>query len=363
MRVGVPRETKTDENRIAVTPAGVATLVSDGHEVYVEAGAGAGSRIDDGEYLAAGALIVDDVDKVWAESDLVCKVKEPQPPEFRHLRPDLTLFTYLHLAAYPAVAEALIENGTTGIGYETVMLPDGTLPLLAPMSQVAGRMATQVGAHLLERRQGGRGILLGGVPGVEPASVVIVGGGMAGTNAAQMAVGLGAAVSIFDLSPSRLAALDAHFAGRAMTRMANPHDVSMAARAADLVIGAVLLPGARAPRVLTREDIRAMRPGSVVVDIAIDQGGCFETSHETKHSDPTYVIDEVVHYAVGNIPGAVPRTSTFALSNATFPYLRALANLGVDGAIAGRPELAGGVNVRDGQVVNEVVAAAMSAAE
>ena len=360
MKVGVVRETKTDENRVAVTPAGVDALVHDGHDVYVEVGAGLGSLITDDAYAEVGAILVDDATAVWSEVDIICKVKEPQQSEFRHLRADLTVFTYLHLAAYPAVAEALLASGTVGIAYETVQLPDHTLPLLAPMSEVAGRMAAQVGARFLERSGGGRGILLGGVPGVPPARVIVIGGGIAGTNAALIAHGMGASVEIFDLNAARLRQIDREFHGAITTAMANPMDVREAVYEADLVIGAVLLPGAKAPKVLSAEDVANMRQGAVMVDIAIDQGGCFETSHETKHSDPVYVIDGVVHYAVGNIPGAVPRTSTFALANVTLPYLRDLAALGLDGAVERRPELAGGVNTRNGEYVNATVAAALS---
>lgn len=360
MRVGVVRETKIDENRVALTPGGAHALVEDGHEVLVEAGAGLGSKIEDTEYAEAGAKIVDAAADVWADADAIVKVKEPQESEFQYLREGLTLFTYLHLAAYPKVAQALQESGTTAVAYETVQLPDRTLPLLAPMSEVAGRMAVQVGAHFLEKYQGGRGILLGGVPGVEPATVMIIGGGVAGSNAAQMAFGMGADVHVYDLSPAPLRDIDRQYHGGVRTRVASPWVIREAAMEADLVIGAVLLPGARAPRLLNAEDVSNMKSGSVMVDIAIDQGGCFETSRETKHSDPTYVIDEVVHYAVGNIPGAVPRTSTFALTNVTTPYLRLIANEGIDGAIARRPELAGGLNVRGGEIVHEVVAAQLA---
>lgn len=359
MKVGVVRETKVDEHRVAVTPAGADALVHDGHDVLVESGAGDGSLIPDDAYEAAGATIVDRAAEVWQSVDIVCKVKEPQEAEFSYLRSDLTLFTYLHLAAYPRVSEALLRAGTLGIAYETVQLPDRTLPLLAPMSEVAGRMAAQVGARFLEKFGGGRGILLGGVPGVPPARVVVIGGGIAGTNAATIALGMGAAVEIFDLNPARLRQIDREFHGAITTAMSNPLDVRQAVYEADLVIGAVLLPGAKAPRVLSAADVGNMQQGAVMVDIAIDQGGCFETSHETRHSDPVYTVDGVVHYAVGNIPGAVPRTSTFALSNVTLPYLRDLATLGIDDAVARRPELAGGINTRDGEIVNPTVAEAM----
>jgi len=360
MRIGVVRETKIDENRVALTPAGAHALVEDGHDVLVEAGAGLGSKIEDSEYTEAGAKLVNAAGDVWSDADVIVKVKEPQDAEFVHLRENLTLFTYLHLAAYPKVAQALAESGTTAIAYETVQMPDRSLPLLAPMSEVAGRMSVQVGARFLEKYQGGRGILLGGVPGVEPATVLIIGGGVAGSNAAQMAFGMGADVHVFDLSPAPLREIDRQYHGGVKTRVASPLAIREAALGADLIIGAVLLPGARAPRLLSADDVRTMKSGSVLVDIAIDQGGCFETSRETKHSDPTYVVDEVVHYAVGNIPGAVPRTSTYALTNVTTPYLRLIAGRGIDGAIERRPELAGGLNVRGGEIVHEVVAAQLA---
>ena len=360
MKIGVVTEIKTDENRVALTPTGAHALVEDGHTVVVQSGAGEGSQITNDEYSVAGASIADSAGVVWSEADLIVKVKEPQESEFGYLSADQLLFTYLHLAAYPLVARALCDAKTTSVAYETVMLPDGTLPLLAPMSEVAGRMSVQVGARFLERSGGGRGVLLGGVPGVEPASVVVIGAGMAGSNAVQMAAGLGADVTVFDLNPAPLRHLDQVYRGLIKTRIANRLDVRNAALGADLVIGAVLLPGAKAPRVLTREDIRDMKPGAVAVDISIDQGGCFETSRETKHSDPTYVIDDVVHYAVGNIPGAVPRTSTYALTNATMPYLRLLAAHGIDEAIERRPELSGGLNTRDGKVANETVREALN---
>lgn len=360
MKVGVVKETKTDENRVALTPAGVHDLVEDGHTVLVELGAGAGSRVTEDEYAAAGGIIRDTAAEVWNEADLIVKVKEPQEAEFGFLREDMVLFTFLHLAAYPKVAEALTSAGTTSLAYETVQMPDRSLPLLAPMSEVAGRMAVQVGARFLEKYQGGRGILLGGVPGVEPATVMVIGAGMAGSNAVQMAAGMGADVHVFDLSPKPLRHLDQVYRGQVKTMVANQLDIREMAAGADLVIGAVLLPGAKAPRVLSRDDIAAMRPGSVVVDISIDQGGCFETSRETKHSDPTYVVDDVVHYAVGNIPGAVPRTSTFALTNSTMPYVRLLANKGVDDAMIMRPELVGGLNTRGGQIVHPAVIEALS---
>ena len=360
MNVGVVTEIKTDENRVALTPAGVHSLAEDGHAVLVQAGAGIGSHITNDEFSVAGATIVDTARAVWSEADLIVKVKEPQESEFGYMSEDQLLFTFLHLAAYPRVAQALLDAKTTSVAYETVMLPDRTLPLLAPMSEVAGRMSVQVGARFLEKFGGGRGVLIGGVPGVEPAKVVVIGGGMAGSNAVQMAVGLGADITVFDVNPAPLRHLDQVYRGLVKTRIANRLDVRNAVLEADLVIGAVLLPGAKAPRVLTRDDIVDMKPGSVVVDISIDQGGCFDTSRETMHSDPTYVVDEVVHYAVGNIPGAVPRTSTYALTNATMPYLRLLASEGVDGAIERRVELAGGLSTRDGEITNETVREALN---
>lgn len=360
MKIGVVRETKTDENRVALTPEGVHALVEDGHDVLVEAGAGRGSYIPDEEYTEEGAKLVSNAAEVWGEADIIVKVKEPQPAEFPYLRDDLTLFTYLHLAAYPDVAKALLDSGCDGIAYETVQMPDRSLPLLAPMSEVAGRMSIQVGARFLEKFAGGRGVLLGGVAGVAPGKVTIIGAGMAGSNAAQMAVGLDADVTVFDLNPVPLRHLDQLWGGAVKTRVANPLDIRRAVVDSDLVVGAVLLPGAKAPRVLSAADVATMRDGSVLVDISIDQGGCFETSRETKHSDPTYVVDGVIHYAVGNIPGAVPRTSTYALTNVTLPYLRLLASRGIDGACGLRPELHGGVNTRDGAIVNEVVAAALA---
>lgn len=358
MQVGIIKEIKKDENRVAVTPAGAHGLVTHGHEVVVEVDAGLGSSFSNEEYAAAGARLVT-VDEAWA-SDIVCKVKEPQVSEFPRLTNCGVLFTYLHLAAYPVVARALQEANTTSIAYETVQDDEGGLPLLAPMSEVAGRMATQVGAHFLERTHGGRGVLLGGVPGVGPAKVVVIGGGNVGTEAARVAVGMGAHVTIFDVSPRRLRELDLYFDVKADVRMSNAYDVNHALEEADLVIGAVLIPGGRAPSVVTRDHLPSMLDGSVLVDVAIDQGGCFETSRETSHSDPTYVIDGVVHYAVGNIPGAVPRTSTTALSNATFPYLLTLADFGIDQAMDRKPELRGGLNTRGGEITNPAVAAALN---
>lgn len=361
MKVGVVREVKPHEHRVALTPAGAHALVGAGHEVFVEVGAGEGSQLDDDGYAAAGATLLPAAADVWGVADLVVKVKEPQPGEFAHLRPDLTIFTYLHLAAYPDVAAALVRSGCTAIAYETVRELDGSLPLLAPMSEIAGRMAAQVGARFLERYQGGRGVLLGGATGVAPSRVVVVGAGVAGVNAAAMASGLGADVTVFDISLPRLRELERIERGRLRTRMSNPFELAEAAAGADLVIGAVLLPGARAPMVLDRRAVAAMRPGAVIVDISIDQGGCFETSHETTHSEPAYEVDGVVHYCVGNIPGAVPRTSTLALTNVTLPYVVAVAGLGSDLAVQRSPALAEGLNVRRGELVNAAVREAVAA--
>jgi alanine dehydrogenase len=359
MKVGVPTEIKTDENRIAITPAGVHELSLGGHTVLVETGAGLGSAFDDDDYRAAGATIVPTAADAWA-AHIVCKVKEPQHDELAFLRPDLVLFTYLHLAAYPDVAVALEQSGCTAIAYETVQDDQGRLPLLAPMSEIAGRVAPQVGAYFLERNNGGRGLLLGGAPGVERGKVVVIGAGMAGQNAALIARGLEADVTIFDTNLDKLRFIDSIHRGAIKTRMSNLLDVATEVVNADLVIGAVLVPGGRAPKVVTRELVGRMKKGAVLVDISIDQGGCFETSHETKHSDPVYTVDGVLHYAVGNIPGAVPRTSTIALTNVTLPFVRVLADHGVDGGVQQRPELASGINVRGGAIVHPAVKAALA---
>ncbi len=359
MNIGVVAETKADESRVAITPSGVEALTTAGHTVMVQCDAGRGSYITDEEFADAGASLVDHATTVWSDSDMVVKVKEPQTDELFYLSEDQILFTFLHLAAYPHVAEALCTAGATSLAYETVRLPDGVLPILAPMSEVAGRMSVQVGARFLQKPGDGRGVLLGGVPGVQAGRVVVIGAGTAGSNAIQMAAGLGADITVFDLNPARLREVDRIYQGRVRTLIATRADVRRAVLAADLVIGAVLLPGAKAPRVLTADDIQDMKPGSVVVDIAIDQGGCFETSKETSHSNPTYVVNDVVHYAVGNIPGAVPRTATYALANVTLPYLTLIAELGVEGAIEHRPELATGLNTRNGEITNQAVLAAM----
>ena len=357
--VGVPTETKVDEFRVAVTPEGVRELEMHGVEVLVEAGAGAGSGLPDEAYRAAGAEIVGAASEVWERAQLVCKVKEPLPDEFAWFRDDLTIFTYLHLAAYPQVADALVERGTTAIGYETVQLADGSLPLLAPMSEVAGRMSVQIGAHYLERHNGGRGVLLGGTPGVQPGRVVVLGAGNVGWNAAWMAAGLQAEVNVLDKSVERLRFVDQIQMGRVTTLASNRGNVERVVAEADLVIGAVLVPGGRAPVVVTEAMVRAMQPGAVIVDIAVDQGGCVETTHETTHEAPVYVLHDVVHYAVGNMPGAVPNTSTYALTNVTLPYLSELAARGVDEAVRADAALALGVNTMGGHVVNPAVAAAL----
>ena len=356
MRVGVPTEVKNNEYRVAMTPDGVRELTQHGVELLVQSGAGANSAIDDADYVAAGAEIVPTAEETWARAELVCKVKEPQPEEFPYLRDDLLLFTYLHLAAYPEVADALLDAGTTGVAYETVQNADGSLPLLAPMSEVAGRMATQIGAHYLERENGGRGILLGGAPGVAPARVVVIGAGNVGWNSAWIAAGMEAEVLLLDKNLDRLRFVDQIHQGRIMTLASNRGAIERAVATADLVIGAVLVPGGRAPTVVTEEMVRGMKDRSVIVDVAIDQGGCIETIRETTHQDPVYVQHGVVHYAVGNIPGAVPYTSTYALTNATLPYLRDLAVHGPAGAVARDPALVHGFNTRAGEVTHAVVA-------
>jgi alanine dehydrogenase len=358
MIVGVPKEVKDRENRVSTTPAGVTEFEARGHQVVVERGAGAGSGFTDAEYEAAGAELVDSHDEVFALAEMIVKVKEPVPAEYDLLRPNLLLFTYLHLAADEAQTRALMKNRVASVAYETVQLGNGSLPLLTPMSEVAGRMAVQVGAHYLERTQGGRGMLLGGVPGVPGANVVVIGGGVVGTNAAQMALGMGANVTIVDRNVERLRQLDLMLHGRSHTLASNKRNIAEAVRDADLVIGGVLIAGAKAPKLVTRQMISSMRPGSVVVDVAIDQGGCIETAHPTSHSDPTYLVDGVIHYCVTNMPGAVPRTSTLALSNVTLPYALELADLGLAQAAKDDPALAKGINVLNGVVTYEAVAEA-----
>jgi alanine dehydrogenase len=364
LTVGVPREIKDNEYRVAITPDGVRELAHHDVTVLVETNAGAGAAITDAEYHGAGAEIVAAAADVWARANLVCKVKEPQQSEFAYLRDDLLLFTYLHLAAYPEVAKALLAAGTEGVAYETVQLgPEGgqggALPLLAPMSEVAGRLATQIGAHYLEKENGGRGVLLGGAPGVRPGRVVVLGAGNVGWNAAWIAAGMEAEVVLLDKNLDRLRWVDQIHQGRIMTLASNRGAVERAVADADLLIGAVLIPGGRAPKVVTDSMIEGMKAGSVVVDVAIDQGGCIEGIHETTHTDPVYVRHDVIHYAVGNIPGAVPHTSTYALTNATLPYLLELATKGLDAACRDDPALAHGVNTRDGKVTHPAVAEAL----
>ncbi len=357
MIVGVPKEIKDNEYRVAMTPGGARQLVEAGHRVLVERGAGDGSGFADEQYRAAGAEIVPTGADAWA-AQMVVKVKEPQPVEYDFLRPDLTLFTYLHLAANEELTREMLARGVTGIAYETVELPNGQLPLLTPMSEVAGRMAIQVGAYYMEKMNGGRGKLLGGVPGVRPADVVIIGAGVVGTNAAHVALGMGAHVIIIDKNLDRLRYLDQVMDGRLTTLSSNPLNIAEAVRRADLLIGAVLIKGAKAPKLVTREMIRTMKPGSVVVDVAVDQGGCVETSHPTTHSDPVFVVDGVIHYCVANMPGAVPRTSTYALSNATLPYVVELANRGMEAAVHADRALARGVNTYRGRLTYPSVAEA-----
>jgi alanine dehydrogenase len=356
VKVGVPREIKTHEYRVGLTPAGARELALHGHSVVVERNAGVGINCGDDAYRIAGALVVDSAEEVFAAAELIIKVKEPQPQEIARLRRGQTLFTYLHLAADDTQTRGLIQSRATCIAYETVTDRTGSLPLLAPMSEVAGRMAVQVGAHCLEREQGGAGILLGGVPGVPPAKVVVLGGGVSGTNAARMAVGLEASVTIIDRSIPRLKELDLQFGPRATTLFATSESIEHAVVAADLVIGAVLVPGAAAPKLVTRSHISRMKKGAVVVDVAIDQGGCFETSHATTHAEPVYMVDGVVHYCVANMPGAVARTSTFALNNATIGHALALAGKGWKAALKDDAHLRKGLNVCEGRVTYEAVA-------
>ena len=357
--VGVPRELKEGEHRVAITPDGVHELAAHGVTTLVESGAGADSSITDEEYQAAGGQVVRRPEDVWERADLVLKVKEPQDAELAHLRPGLVLFTYLHLAAYPRLAAALLERKVTGIAYETVQLDSGALPLLAPMSEIAGRMAPQIGAHFLERQHGGRGVLLGGAPGVRPARVVVLGAGNVGWNAAWIAQGMEAEVLLFDKSVDRLRWVDQIHRGRIMTLASTRAAIARAVGDADLVIGAVLVPGSRAPLLVTADMVRSMRRGAVIVDTAVDQGGCVETTHETTHADPVYELHGVLHYAVGNMPGAVPNSSTYALTNATLPYVVELASRGVAQAAADDPALALGVNTTGGAVTNPAVAEAL----
>ena len=358
MTIGVPKELKTGEKRVALTPAGALALTREGHGVLVEAGAGSGSGLDDAQFEASGAKVVASAEEVWGQADLVLKVKEPLPNEYPFLREGLLLFTYLHLAACPELTRKLMNTGVTAIGYETVQDEDGELPLLVPMSEVAGRMAVQVGAWLLETVNGGRGVLLGGVPGVSPAEVVVLGAGVVGTNAAKIAAGMGAHVTVLDIAPRRLRYLDDVMHGRVTTLHSHVANIERMVEAADLVIGCVLVPGAPAPRLVTEAMVREMKSGAAIVDVAVDQGGCVETIHVTSHDEPTYVQHGVVHYGVPNMPGAVPHTSTWALTDVTLPYVSKLAGLGLRRAVEEDPTLARGVNVRDGRVVHPGVAAA-----
>lgn len=356
MRIGTPKELKNHEYRVGLTPASARELVKAGHEVMIQKGAGIGVGLSDADYAMAGASVVTEAAEIFAWADLLVKVKEPQPQECQMLRRGQTLFTYLHLAPDPAQTELLLASGATAIAYETVTAADGSLPLLAPMSEVAGRLAAQAGAHCLEKAQGGAGVLLGGVPGVAPAKVLIIGGGVVGDNAAAMALGMGADVTLLDCSLSRLRQVGMEYGGRVKCVYSTADAIEEYALRSDLVIGAVLVPGAAAPKLLSRDIIARMKAGSVVVDVAIDQGGCFETSRPTTHQQPTYLVDGVAHYCVANMPGAVPRTSTFALNNATLPFIMALAEQGVKQALLRDPGLRNGLNVHQGRVTCEAVA-------
>ncbi|HET8675981.1 MAG TPA: alanine dehydrogenase, partial [Blastocatellia bacterium] len=356
MIVGLPKEVKDNENRVGLVPAGVKALTDSGHKVLVERAAGEGSGVIDDEYVAAGGQIIDTADEVWASSDMVVKVKEPIPVEYPRMRPGLVLFTYLHLAPARELTRALLDRGVTGIAYETITNDQGHLPLLTPMSEVAGRMSIQVGATYLQRTNGGRGVLLGGVPGVAPGRVTIIGGGVVGTNAAKIAVGFGASVIIIDRDLERLRYLDDIFGSRIRTLASNPYTIAESVAASDLVVGAVLVPGAAAPKLVAREMLTVMPRGAVIVDVAVDQGGCIETTKPTTHSEPTYYVENVLHYGVTNMPGAVPRTSTFALTNVTLPFALKLAKWGVEEAIRRDPHLKNGVNTYKSKVVYEAIA-------
>jgi len=358
MIIGIPKEIKDNEFRTSLPPGGARELARNGHTVLIERGAGAGSGFTDAEYEAAGAQVLEAAAEVWGRAQMVLKVKEPLPSEYPLLRPDLILFTYLHLAASETLTRAMMASGVTGIAYETVEDADGHLPLLQPMSEVAGRMATQIAAHYLQRPEGGRGILMGGVPGTRPAHVAVIGAGTVGTNATQIALGMGAQVTLLDVNTERLRYLDEVMHSRLITLHSNEANIREALMTADAVIGAVLVTGARAPRLVTRDMLSLMPPNSVIVDVAVDQGGCVETTHATTHSDPTYLVDGVLHYGVSNMPGAVPRTSSFALSNATLRYALRLANLGIGEAFARDPGLAKGLNIHGGRVTYAAVAEA-----
>ncbi|MEO7146971.1 MAG: alanine dehydrogenase [Terrimesophilobacter sp.] len=359
MKVAIPTEIKNNEFRVAITPAGVHDLVSHGHTVIVQAGAGEGSSITDANYTEAGATIAPDAASTWSAADMLLKVKEPVASEYGYFRDDLLLFTYLHLAAEPELTKALVDSRVTAVAYETVQLPSRALPLLAPMSEVAGRLSVIVGANALLKPNGGPGLLVPGVPGTHPANVVVLGGGVAGTNAVSVAVGLGADVTVLDTNLNRLKELDEVYAGRIKTIASNGFEVERAVLRADLVIGSVLIPGAKAPKLVSNDLVSRMKPGSVLVDIAVDQGGCFADSHPTTHADPTFTVHNSLFYCVANMPGAVPHTSTYALTNATMPYVRALANLGATAALKADPALGLGLNTHAGHVVNEAVALAL----
>ncbi|WP_379548389.1 alanine dehydrogenase [Qipengyuania sp. DSG2-2] len=356
MRIGCPSEIKNHEYRVGLTPESARELTHRGNEVWIQSGAGLGIGATDAQYIDAGATIVDGPDTIFAECEMVVKVKEPQAEERKKLREGQILYTYLHLAPDPKQTKDLLESGVTAIAYETVTGPGGRLPLLTPMSQVAGRMSIQAGANALEKAHGGRGVLIGGVPGVLPAKVVVIGGGVVGFNAAQMAVGLGGDVEILDRDPEVLEKVGTFFEARASTRFSNTTNLEDSLRQADLVIGAVLIPGAAAPKLVSREMLKEMKPGAVLVDVAIDQGGCFETSRPTTHADPTYVVDDIVHYCVANMPGAVARTSTYALNNVTLPHALRIAKLGWKDALRENPHLAEGLNVHKGEVTYKAVA-------
>jgi alanine dehydrogenase len=360
MIIGVPKEIKDHETRVGLVPSGVTALREAGHQILVETHAGEGSSLTDQEYAEAGATILDQAAEVWQRADLVVKVKEPQTAEYGFFRPDMILFTYLHLAPLPELTDKLVAAKVNGVAYETIRERDGSLPLLTPMSEVAGRMSVQVGAQYLERPMGGRGILLGGVPGVAPGNVVILGGGIVGTNAAKVAIGMGAHVAIIDRNLNRLRELDDIFNGQVVTLASNTWTITENLKTADLVVGAVLIPGASAPRLVRREMISKMKRGAVVVDVAIDQGGCFETSHATTHTEPIYFVDGVLHYCVSNMPAAVPHTSTLGLTNATFPYLLELANHGLEGACQRHASLREGVNTYKGYVTYKGVGESQS---
>ncbi|QII07936.1 alanine dehydrogenase [Rhodococcoides fascians A25f] len=360
MKIGIPREIKNHEYRVAITPAGVHELVSRGHEVIIETEAGAGSSFTDTDYKAAGAQILTDAAEVWETAELLLKVKEPIAEEYSRLRKGQVLFTYLHLAASKACTDALLDSGTTAIAYETVTAADGSLPLLAPMSEVAGRLAPQAGAYHLMSSEGGRGVLMGGVPGVRPANVVAIGAGVSGKNATAIAFGMHADVTVLDLDVKALRAIDDQYRGAVKTLVSNAYELEQAVLAADLVIGAVLVPGAKAPKLVSNSLVQRMKPGSVLVDIAIDQGGCFEDSHATTHADPTYKVHESVFYCVANMPGAVPRTSTYALTNATLPYVVALADKGWEAACEADAGLKAGLSTHNGALLSETVAAAFA---